>query len=123
MGRQSYSVLARHRIMGITQVTNITVYLCLKYVTGSGKANVDRDHHAVMATPMNWNVQLPYYSAYGEKKVNLTERMRRAKGEMAWSEGDDGGNKTCTEGYYTLPYPFVFILRGQCTGSPMADRA
>lgn len=57
MGRQSYSVLARHRIMGITQVTNITVYLCLKYVTGSGKANVDRDHHAVMATPMNWNVQ------------------------------------------------------------------
>jgi hypothetical protein len=76
-----------------------------------------------MATPVNWNVQLPYYSAYGEKKVNLTERMRRAKGEMAWSEGDDGGNKTCTEGYYTLPYPLVFILRGQCTGSPMADRA
>jgi len=41
----------------------------------------------MLATPANWNAQLPYYSAYGEKKVNLTERMRRAKEEMPWSEG------------------------------------
>lgn len=47
MAWQSYSVRTRHWIMGITQVTNITVYLWLKYVTGTGKANVDRDHHAV----------------------------------------------------------------------------
>ena len=38
-------------------------------------------YDAVMSTPANWNAQLPYYSAYGEKKVNLTARMRRAKKE------------------------------------------
>jgi hypothetical protein len=38
-------------------------------------------YDAVMSTPANWNAQLPYYSAYGEKKVNLSERMRRAKEE------------------------------------------
>ena len=59
----------------------------------------------MLATPANWNAQLPYYSTYGEKKANLTERMRRAKDEMAWSEDDDGGNETRTEGYYPLPFP------------------
>jgi hypothetical protein len=46
-----------------------------------------------------------HYNSYGEQKVNLKERMRRAKEQMAWSEGDDGGNKTLTEGYYPLPFP------------------
>ena len=59
--------------------------------TGEWHDWIEREHpehyDAMLATPANWNAQLPYYSAYGEKKVNLTERMRRAKEEMAWSEG------------------------------------
>ena len=59
MAWQSYSVRTRHWIMGITQVTNITVYLCLKYVTGTGKANVDRDHHAVHQGAENRAIRYP----------------------------------------------------------------
>ena len=59
--------------------------------TGEWHDWIEREHpehyDAMLATPANWNAQLPYYSAYGEKKVNLTERMRRAKEEMPWSEG------------------------------------
>ena len=62
-------------------------------------------YEAMLATPANWNAQLPYYSTYGEEKVNLTDRMRRAKEKMVWSKEDDGGNKTLTEGYYPLPFP------------------
>ena len=77
--------------------------------TGEWHDWIEKEHpehyDAIMATPANWNSQLPYYDSYGEQKVNLTERMRRAKKEMAWAKGDDGGNKTRTEGYYPLPFP------------------
>ena len=47
--------------------------------------------------PCELESELPYYSAYGQKKVNLTERMRAAKENM--DEADDGGIKTRTEGH------------------------
>ena len=77
--------------------------------TGEWHDWIEKEHpahyDAIMATPANWNSQLPYYDSYGEQKINLTERMRRAKEKMAWAKGDDGGNKTRTEGYYPLPFP------------------
>jgi len=77
--------------------------------TGEWHDWIEKEHpehyDAMLATPANWTPQLPYYDSYGEGKVNLTERMRRAKEKMAWSEGDDGGLKTRTEGYYPLPSP------------------
>ena len=73
----------------------------------SGTTGIEKEHpehyDAIMATPANWNVQLPYYDSYGEKKINLTERMRRAKKKMAWLKAMTEGTKPAPKA--TTPCP------------------
>ena len=77
--------------------------------TGEWLDWIEREHaehyEAVLATPANWAPQLPYYAAYGERRINLSERVRQAKEKMSWPDQADGGLHSRTEGFYPLPFP------------------
>ena len=78
--------------------------------TGEWLDWIEKEHpahySAVLATTHNWGKDLPYFAAYGEKKVNLAEKCRLAKEQMSWPKGFHAG--PCTPGsraYYPLPFP------------------
>ncbi len=63
------------------------------------KNDYPEHYEAMIATPANWNNDLPYY------KGELGEKMKNAKDNVNWPEGTDAGNKTLTEGFFPLPFP------------------
>lgn len=69
-----------------------------------------RDEHpehyeGLLSTPATWAKELPYYDSYGAEKVNLTEKMHRAKDNMRLPEGAHGGWGARGFSYFPLPFP------------------